>query len=96
MSHMCNSTDKCAIPSSDPALYPTIEFSNCTRSEKKVCARGKSTFEELFIEHRLNETLNGVRIYFQFDIFFSLLSYVFHCPISSLFTLGASERYSFI
>lgn len=61
MSHMCNSTDKCAIPSSDPALYPTIEFSNCTRSEKKVCARGKSTFEELFIEHRLNETLNGLK-----------------------------------
>lgn len=41
MSHMCNSTDKCAIPSSDPALYPTIEFSNCTRSEKKSLRKRK-------------------------------------------------------
>lgn len=56
-SHMCNSTDKCVIPSSDP----TLEFTNCTRSEEKLCEMGKSRFEELFIEHRLNVALNTLK-----------------------------------
>lgn len=57
-SGICNSSDKCRIPSSEPTLY----FTNCTEAGEEICTKEKSKFVNQFINHRLNVTLEAVKL----------------------------------